>query len=196
MKNPAGAESAGKQTVRVLMLGDSITAGFDTARLLPSYSIVNRGVSGDSTEECRERIVPEWFTVPPELLFLCIGTNDLARDRNDAFILEGIRSIVQTIRRYAQPAIVLTSIFPTRDNAPRPNERIRGLNNGIAALASGSGCRYFDLHPHFADGTGSLKQEFTDDGLHLTDAAYHSWSGLLSDSIDSYSGSTYRGPAV
>lgn len=167
----------------ILMMGDSITEGFDTQRLLHRWNITNRGVSGDSTEECIGRIRPEWFTPAPSRVYLCIGTNDIVRDRDDATIVTGIERIVECIRLFAQPEIHLTSIFPTRGNEPRPNERIRALNKAIEALAERKGCRYFDIHARFTDGAGDLQQAFTDDGLHLTEVAYRLWSALLDEEL-------------
>jgi lysophospholipase L1-like esterase len=194
MKNGMSSGNQGAAHLSVLMMGDSITEGFDTARLMGGWNIANRGVSGDSTEECLARIRPEWFMPAPALLFLCIGTNDLARSRSDQFILDGIRNIVRTVRNHSNPKIVLTSLFPTRGNEPRPNERIRTLNSGIAVLATELGCICYDLHRIFTDGTGALKEEYTEDGLHLTEAAYRTWTRVLSDSLSSFNGDSFQGP--
>jgi lysophospholipase L1-like esterase len=165
------------------MIGDSITEGFDTRQYIPDVNISNRGVSGDSTVECLHRITEEWFRRQPAAVFLCIGTNDLARDRSDQFILDNIRSIVEQIRNYSQASIYLTTLFPTRENPPRPNDRIRGFNTELEKLSAELGCRFYDLYRHFTDGEGNLKGEFTDDGLHLTAAAYRRWSELLSETL-------------
>jgi lysophospholipase L1-like esterase len=170
-------------TPPIVLIGDSITEGFDTSRYFLEGNISNRGVSGDSTEECLERISEEWFREHPSAVFLCIGTNDLARERSDRFILENIRTIVEKIRRFSRAPIYLTTLFPTRENPPRPNERIRGFNRELEKLAAESDCRFYDLHRHFTDEEGSLRAEFTDDGLHLTAAAYRRWSELLSDTL-------------
>ncbi len=165
----------------VVMIGDSITAGFDTKRYFPEDTIINYGVSGDSTVECLERIKKEWFHTQPDVIFLCIGTNDLARERTDEFILVNIQNIVGAIRLFAKGStIYLTSIFPTRKNEPRPNERINELNNKIEQQSVELGCTFFDLHEHFTDALGMLRNEFTDDGLHLTDEGYTQWSNVLS----------------
>lgn len=167
----------------VVLIGDSITEGFDTARYFPEGNISNRGVSGDSTEECLERISDEWLQPQPSTVFVCIGTNDLARERSDQFILENIRLIVEKIRRFSRSSIFLTTLFPTRENPPRPNDRIRGFNKKLESLADELGCRFYDLHRHCTDNEGNLKEEFTDDGLHLTAAAYRRWSELLSGTL-------------
>ena len=70
-----------------LFTGDSITEWFDTKGLLSEFKIKNRGVAGDSSVELLARIDPEWFDPAPDYIFLCIGTNDLARKRSPEQIL-------------------------------------------------------------------------------------------------------------
>ncbi len=164
----------------IILIGDSITAGFNVHELLKGHRVVNYGVSGDSTQECLERITTARFDSSPGHIYLCIGTNDLVRDRTNTEILTNIRRIVERVRSSVPKAVIrLTSLFPTRDNPPRPNERIRGFNAELERLSVELGEEYFDLHPHFTDEYGDLKKEFTDDGLHLTDAAYRRWAEIL-----------------
>jgi lysophospholipase L1-like esterase len=167
--------------LNVLMIGDSITAGFDTEKYFPADNFINLGVSGDSTVECLGRISEHWLPPAPDCAFICIGTNDFARDRTDEYILGNIQRIVEQLRRCGCSApIFITSIFPTRENGPRPNDRIRLFNAQLEQQTVQMGCSFFDLHPHFTDDDGMLRKEFTDDGLHLTEAAYETWSTLLS----------------
>ncbi len=165
----------------ILLLGDSITAGFEVGRLLPELAIRNEGVSGDSTVELLARLRPEWLQTPGlRAVFVCIGTNDLARGRSDDYILGQITRIVAELRGAGGAfRMVLTSLFPTRDNVPRPNARIVGFNARLAALATDLGVEFWALHPHFLDVEGQLRAGFTDDGLHLTAAAYVEWARRL-----------------
>lgn len=169
----------------ILLLGDSITAGFDVGRLLPELAIRNEGVSGDSTAELLERLRPAWLQAPGlGAVFVCIGTNDLARDRSDDDMLGQLARLVAELRRAGGAfRVVLTSLFPTRDNGPRPNARIVGFNARLAELAAGLGVEFWALHPHFLDAAGQLRAEFTDDGLHLTAAAYAEWAARLREFI-------------
>jgi lysophospholipase L1-like esterase len=166
----------------VLMIGDSITEGFGADKYLSGNSIVNKGVSGDSTVECLERINGKWFSEEPSIVFVCIGTNDLARERTDHYIIGNIQKIVEKIRTYTVSSLIyLTTIFPTRNNEPRPNARIIGFNEQLKSFAAEHQCGFFDLHKYFTDDQGMLKKEFTDDGLHLTESAYKVWRDVLSE---------------
>ncbi len=173
-------------TENILMLGDSITDMYETDKYLPNLKIINKGVSGDSTEECLERITPEIFHPMPSKIFLCIGTNDFARDRSDNFVLENIIKIISKLRSYTNSSsIILTTIFPTRDNELRPNSRIVDFNKKLEELALKQNCNFFNLHKSFIDDAGKLKKEFTEDGLHLTDSAYKVWSNELMNYLES-----------
>jgi lysophospholipase L1-like esterase len=77
----------------IMLIGDSITEGFNTS-LLPQFRITNRGVSGDSTVEALERINPDWFNEKPDMIFICIGTNDIARGRTDEFIIQAVKQLL------------------------------------------------------------------------------------------------------
>ena len=170
----------------IILIGDSITEGFNVRQMVKKRNILNYGVSGDSTVECLERISARWFDPPVGCVYLCIGTNDLVRDRTDQEILANIRMIVQRIRKYSPDTMVrMTSLFPTRDNPPRPNERIRTFNKGLEQLSVELNTGYVDIHHHFADEHGDLQKEFTEDGLHLTDAAYRRWAEILLTELDS-----------
>lgn len=115
--------------LKIMLIGDSITHGFKIGSLLPELNINNKGVSGDSTIETVGRISAEWFTIKPDLVFICIGTNDIARGRNDSFIIENVGKIIEKIKLNSPESdIIITSLFPTRNNPERSNETIDRLN--------------------------------------------------------------------
>ena len=170
--------------LRILLIGDSITEGFNTDIFLPELNITNKGVSGDSTQETLKSISSDWFEPEAHFIFICIGTNDFARGRDDDFILEGINSIIEKIRIFTESSkIVLTSIFPTRNNPERPNKRIVNFNYKLKNLTISKNILFFNLNEHFADIEGLLINEFTDDGLHLNNDAYKYWAVKLFEFI-------------
>lgn len=159
-----------------LFIGDSITEGFPLSILFPDKSILNRGISGISSAELIDRFTSEWFDKDTEVVFICIGTNDLARNTSDNEILKNIKILCKEIDR---KTIYLTSLFPTKENLPRPNNRINKLNFKIHELTTELGVHYLHLNPYFKDEKGVLRKEYTNDGLHLTKEAYSKWASLL-----------------
>ncbi|MGE5402135.1 MAG: GDSL-type esterase/lipase family protein [Ignavibacteriales bacterium] len=169
----------------VLLIGDSITEGFNEKILLPEVNAINYGVSGDSTLELMERINEQWFSIDPYAAFLCIGTNDFARERSNDYVLDNIRQIINRIRGLSPDLnIYPVSIFPTRYNLPRPNKRIVEFNRMLAEMAEENGLTYFDIHDKFTDSNGDLILDFTEDGLHLTPKAYELWAQLIKEFLN------------
>ncbi len=165
---------------KILLIGDSITEGFELKKFLPEFDAINKGVSGDSTVECLKRINKKFLNGKPDKIFICIGTNDFARDRNDDTILENIKKIIEKILKISHfSKVYITSIFPTRFNSPRPNQRITNFNIKLKELSSKTGCSFFDIHDSFTDNLGMLKESYTNDGLHLNDTAYIKWAEVL-----------------
>ncbi len=164
-----------------LFLGDSITEGFDLQQFFPGQNFVNHGISGYSSGELLDAMKQSWFALSPEKVFICIGTNDLARDVSFEQILENIRKMVNYIRIYSSPEckIYLTSLFPTRHNPPRPNPVIYKFNGALHELAIQCDCDYLHFNIFFTDENRMLKREFTNDGLHLNDQAYKKWVVLI-----------------
>jgi lysophospholipase L1-like esterase len=165
---------------KILLTGDSITASFNTRKLLPEFKIINKGISGNKSAHLLKRLKRDLRATKPDIIFILIGTNDIAQGFTDKEILSNISSILRTPSQYAEDKnIFITSILPTRNNEPRPNERIRGLNKKIQTIVSELKVNYLDLYPLFVDETGQLISGLTEDGLHLNNNAYLIWAGFL-----------------
>lgn len=166
--------------MKYLFLGDSITDWFNTEELLSEYSIDNRGVAGDATDDTYDLIDSIDFTIHYDKVFLCIGTNDLARGKSEENIVANIANIVKKINSLSPNSkIIVESIFPTRENVVRPNEKIVSVNLLLEDKSDLFGYEFLNFYEHFIDEQNKLKEEFTEDGLHLTRAAYFVWADLL-----------------
>ena len=167
--------------MNALFIGDSITEGYDLEKYFPGRGFVNRGISGYSSGEVLDAMGERWFAQKPDVVFVCIGTNDLARVYDEAQTLDNISHMLDEIVQFAgeEVTIYLTSLFPTRHNPPRPNPVIDQLNEKLHALANRKKAIYLHLNPFFRDGNGQLKREFTDDGLHLNEEAYRLWTSVV-----------------
>ncbi len=172
--------------MNALFLGDSITHGFDLNKYFHQHDFVNQGISGCSSADLLHAINPRWFVNEPEVVFLCIGTNDLAREVEQADIVDNVKLLIDQIRAFSPKdcRIYLTSLFPTRHNPPRPNPVIDRLNVRLHLLAPALKIGYLELNPFFKDQNGQLSRSFTRDGLHLNDAAYKVWADVLGVLLD------------
>lgn len=164
----------------ILLLGDSITESFNTQKLLSEFKIINKGISGNNSTHLLKRLDRDLLASNPDIVFILIGTNDIANGFSDEKILSNISSIIEiTMTKLNGSKIFITSILPTRDNQPRPNERIQGLNKQVQIIAKELNVNYLNLYSLFVDETRQLIFNLTEDGLHLNNRAYFIWANIL-----------------
>ena len=168
-----------------LFLGNSITENGHWEQRLDSLSVVNHGISGDLTFSVLKRLS---LTIRhnPKTIFLMIGINDLGKRVPDSIITKNIFKIVKKLNsELPQTKIYLQSILPiNRSILGIPEdfnyfEKINAINKKLQANNKHLHYTYLDLHTHFLDSNDNLKQEFTYDGLHLTEAGYTHWLDFL-----------------
>ena len=170
-----------RQQGEIVFLGDSITDGCEWGELTGNPKCINRGISGDTAWGLMARM-SEVTERKPAKLFLMIGTNDLARGKSVAEVRDKIVEVIETIRQRTPMTIVyLQSVLPTIESlAPLYlNDHINSLNAELKVLAAARGIAWIDLATPFKDGSGKLKTELTDDGLHLNGQGYVQWFSLI-----------------
>ena len=70
------------------------------------------------------------------------------------------------------------------DVSENQHAKIRAANAILKSLSLERGFVFIDLHPHFCDPKGQLREELTIDGVHLTPEGYALWRKLLAKYID------------
>jgi lysophospholipase L1-like esterase len=153
----------------VVFVGDSITAATPFAEVFGPYK--NRGIGGDTTEGVLARLA-EVLRGRPDRVFLMVGSNDVARDASTSRIVQNCRRILQRIKAESPGTkVFIESALPVNHAILQTpvdrNPAIRELNAALGQLAREEGATYIDLTGVLTDGSGSLKKEFTTDGLHL-----------------------------
>lgn len=169
----------------VVLLGDSITEGFEVAKYFPGRRVLNRGIGadvigtnlpGDDPRGVLRRLDCSVFDCAATDVFLMIGINDLNGGRTVDMMEPGYREILQTIKKRAPGVRVhVESLLPTRGNSAKHNAPVREFNGRLKRLADEFGYHFLDLHSRFTNAAGELKSEFTADGLHLTEPGYRVW---------------------
>jgi lysophospholipase L1-like esterase len=161
----------------VVLLGDSITEGFNVEKYFPDRHVLNRGIGADvignklpesDKRGILRRMDESIFDCNPSDVFLLIGINDLGMGHKPDVIEAGDREILEQIKKKAPNVHVhIQSLLPTRGNYAKHNANVIDVNKRLQKLAKEFGYDFIDLHSKMTDDKGELKKELTADGLHL-----------------------------
>jgi len=159
-----------------VFLGDSITRGGFWEEMFPSAPIKGRGVGGDMTRDLLARLDAITSGMPGRI-YLMIGTNDLFVGVPRDEILANVRELIERVRRESPATeLYVQSVLP---RGAEFRERIVDLNTELESLVLTSGGSYIDLYALFVDPDGSLRDDYTNDELHLNGLGYRRWQQAL-----------------
>ena len=120
----------------------------------------------------------------PSAVFLKIGTNDLTHgpsDRSVSYLQ--YQTIIQRIQDESPATrVFLQSVLP---RGVEYREEVEHYNREIQRIATEQKVEFIDLYPHFLAEDGSIRDELSNDELHLMGEGYLLWQGLLADHIES-----------
>lgn len=166
----------------IVFFGDSITSGYKIEEFYPKNNVINSGISGNVTNDLLERM-DDVYRYNPSKVFLLIGINDLNREKSIDEITKNIQKIINNIkanRKYTK--IYIESVYPINRNVFEEknysfnekinNDIIKELNNKIKILCKENKIQYIDVYNSLLDNDGSLKDIYTNEGLHLSDLGY------------------------
>lgn len=163
----------------IVFIGNSLTDYGHWDELFPELKIKNRGVGGDDILGVQNRI-DDVLRAQPRKIFLLIGTNDLEYYLDKILTAERYEHLVKKIKHQAPNSrLYLLSILPTRGILNRPNKLIFELNEDIRLISKKYNATYIDLHSHYIDEKGELKQDYTLDGIHINGKGYERWKEVL-----------------
>ena len=165
----------------VAFLGDSITYKGSFFLDFPNLVVCNLGVCSDNIKAVDYRVGTLW-TIKPEHVFLMIGINSLrVGDLNEC--IEDYKVLVDDIISQRDFKLYIMSVTPISKNESGvdtpPPETIVSFNEAIAEIAQEKNATYVDLYSRLVDDSGYIKDEYTADGLHLSDEAFEVWADLI-----------------
>jgi alpha-glucosidase len=158
-----------------VFVGDSITKGgglwaFRLGAFPPGTMNIAR--SGYTTEQITP-LVRQAAKLNPKAIFYMSGSNDVSLGegsplRNREAFRKNLR-----IARGSGARVIVTLAPPTFDRAI--NARLAVNNAAMRRLAEAEGVTVIDLWPQLGEG-GVIAKRYTNDGTHLTNAAYRIWA--------------------
>lgn len=164
---------------KILILGDSLVADHDWQARMPSFKVENLGVPGATASDLLASLPTiQTRAAGAEVIVVMIGTNDLLGS-NDDFLVQLKNILITLSHDYPAAEILVNSLLPM-ELPNLPQNSVSSLNTHMEAITMRTGCCFLDVHKRFS---GSDKQLFQEDGVHLTDAAYAVWERALLEHI-------------
>lgn len=138
--------------------------------------VANFGISGDTTQGVLFRLQNgEGQGFSPKAIMLMIGTNN-TRANTAEEIADGVKAIVEEMRKdFPNAKILLLAIFP-RNNPPEAKEKIDAINKIIAGLDDQQHVFFMDIGKQFLGPDGTVPKDIMADGLHPTTKGYEIWA--------------------
>lgn len=170
-----------KESVDIVMLGDSLTYQGNWTFLSEELSVVNMGINKDTVGGLEKRL-DLVIALRPKAVFLLIGINDLNKFTGDQVMDEYGRLLDRMQREMPNTVLYVQSVLPVRDDIRKiiDNQYIAIINEEIKRMADERGIVYVNLYDPMLDKRDHrLYWEYQTDGLHLTEEGYRAWIEIL-----------------
>jgi lysophospholipase L1-like esterase len=196
--------------LRYLALGDSFTAGFGVGRsesyperLAQRWRSAGLGVdtsvlavSGQTTSELAAQVAAAPPLDAPDVVTICIGTNDVVRGTQPNAVRVDVRAIFASLaRQHVEPSRVWVLPIPDWSRLPAagafgPAEVLHARFDVVNALlreeAAAAGAHFVDLEP-------TMRKAMDDglvgrDGIHPSGEAYALWTEAVGAAVEGAAG--------
>lgn len=186
------------EDVKLLMIGDSITQGWEGAgaSVWKAYyadrGALNLGIGGDRTQHVLWRLQNGNIEgLSPELAVIMIGTNNSGPERNSAGeIVAGVDAIVAYLReQLPEMKILLLGIFPRGAEFNDQRGKIAQVNQVLSAFPHRyEDLTYLDIGGSFLSVDGTIPPALMPDYLHFSTPGYGVWAAAMETSLASLLG--------
>lgn len=174
-----------------VFFGDSLIQSFPLAHYFDQVNLYNCGCNGATTDFLLHLQPYAVKDYNPRKVIILIGTNDLSDtwQFDKLEIAFNVFKLINIMRNHS-PAIDIVVISPLpiieslKRTKLRDNTQLRLLGNEIEAnVKEFSGTTYVDVFDAFLDDNQQLKEQYTIDGLHLSEEGYSLLAQLIKDYI-------------
>ncbi|MBR5640405.1 MAG: hypothetical protein IKW83_11885 [Muribaculaceae bacterium] len=185
----------------IIMLGNSLTDGAEWNELFRNPNVKNRGIIGDIVQGLYERMEPI-LQGQPRKIFILSGVNDVSHGVDGDSIGRVMEKLIVLIKeRSPRTEIYLQSMLPFNTDvqmwkllAGREQVVIDG-NRAMEEVCKRQGVTWINLYPLFVDKNGKLREDLTNDGLHLLGPGYLIWRDAVINYVNDkgYHGKGHHG---
>jgi beta-glucosidase len=169
---------------KLLLMGDSITSGWDGnafRKFCVNRSYVNLGRSMEQAAHLLWRLDHiNCEGAQAKLIVLMIGSNDGACNFSSQDVSAGVGAVVAKLReKMPQAKVLVMSILP-RGNSPKAKQQaFTKINPSIAKLADGKDVFYLDICEKYFRPDGTVNSELLGDLCHPTGKGYEIWAEAM-----------------
>ena len=199
LTSPAGSMA---QTIRIVALGDSTTAGtpafksplesppvglgdetsqyaFWLMKAHPEWVVLNRGINGQRSDEIRARFERDVIQNRPAAIVIIAGVNDIYQGRSVEQVTVELQAMYVRAAAAALP-VVAGSIIPFNTATPEQNQRMRQVNDWIGRQPN---VTFADTRAAVA-ASGNPDSLFeSPDGLHPSAAGYRRMAEAIAPAL-------------
>lgn len=178
--------------VDIAFYGDSRVAGADWSSAFPNKSVVNLGIGGDIVEGTIQRL-PLLDALDIKHCFLAIGGNNCLSSKFSSSDFKAKYDKLlgmlkdRDITVYANTIAGITSdcMNLNQKDISKNNNNIITANSIIAELCQKHGVILIDMAKLMNNNDGTLKHEYSSDGVHFNDLGNDLWFNELRPYIES-----------
>ena len=174
----------------ILFLGDSLTYNYKLDEFFEGYKTFNSGISGNKTTDILNDLENRVYKYNSTKVFLLIGINDLKAGISNDEVLNNIEIIIKKIKENSKDTtIYVESLYPISNEediknikkiVPKTdNNEIKETNKKLNELCKKYNIKYINVYDKLLNDKGSLKKDYTTDGLHLNDLGYFKVTKVL-----------------
>ena len=173
----------------VVFIGDSITQYWKLGAFFPGQMFINRGIAGQTSDQVLLRFRQDVVDLGPQLVVVQCGINDLNLDASQLTrkrIQNNIASMIDLAMANGVHPVVAT-IMPINPHAAHrsrgvdqiDSSGIPALNEWIRAYCREKNLPCVDYYAAVADRQGTLRFDYSDDGIHPNPAGYSAMTAAL-----------------
>ena len=131
---------------------------------------LNRGMVGELTDDMAERFGSDVLGPRPDAVIILGGSNDLGWGINPSSVAEKLAGMYDQARRNGvRPVSCTVPSVRGYDEGIKPRLQLNGL---IKRYSEALGVTCVDLFTATSDSAGRLREEYSNDGLHLSPRGY------------------------
>lgn len=160
---------------KVVFIGDSLTRLWEFPRYFPNTQYVNKGVSGERTDQMLLRFQTDVIDLHPDAVMIWAGANDLANHISVDTAESNFKQMADTARAN-NIVVIICTLTPRYSSGVWANPSFVDYNSRLTAYAKLHNLAVADYYSATAGSDGALQSQYAwdpvNDVIHLSYPGY------------------------